>query len=374
MFITSASPEDVLRWFKNADHGQEVLCLLLANESSLAASTSKDGSGLLSLIKNYSKTNVALGSRIAFLVFHAQAEKMLELPGARSTRKIFFADNLLAPESHVTLPLSEVPVFKDVSEDDFARRMILAEETAESTLQLDASFVELLGIDAQSLPAICTFVRGIDEVAVKSLPAQWTQKEVQEYFHALQAFLDELDATPLPPPMGGIEQAYGHLADLIVSIEANKRKVDKVLLALAKHSSLPESEQRLVDGFIKEQSGTTEALQALFSQLPSIDFSLASQESRRLKCLRLAESIDSALELLRAYHVDRFNETEELQLERIERRQAQLSEFVHKLAAKRTRTTLGAPRALPAGFWTVLGRAKDILDITKTLSELLKPS
>lgn len=373
MFITSASPEDVLRWFKNADHGQEVLCLLLANESSVAASTSKDGSGLLSLIKNYSRTNVALGSRIAFLVFHAQAEKMLELPGARSTRKIFFADNLLAPESHVTLPLSEVPVFKDVSEDDFARRMILAEETAESTLQLDASFVELLGIDAQSLPAICTFVRGIDDVAVKSLPAQWTQKEVQEYFHALQAFLDVLDATPLPPPMGGIEQAYGHLADLIVSIEANKRKIDKVLLALAKHSSLPDSEQRLVDGFIKELSGTTEALHALFSQLPSIDFSLASQESRRLKCLRLAESIDSALELLRAYHVDRFNETEELQLERIERRQAQLSEFVHKLAAKRTRTTLGAPRALPAGFWTALGRAKDILDITKTLSELLKP-
>ncbi|WRH90591.1 hypothetical protein RCC30_17840 [Pseudomonas fluorescens] len=209
MFITSASPEDVLRWFKNADHGQEVLCLLLANESSVAASTSKDGSGLLSLIKNYSRTNVALGSRIAFLVFHAQAEKMLELPGARSTRKIFFADNLLAPESHVTLPLSEVPVFKDVSEDDFARRMILAEETAESTLQLDASFVELLGIDAQSLPAICTFVRGIDDVAVKSLPAQWTQKEVQEYFHALQAFLDVLDATPLPPPMGVSNRLMG---------------------------------------------------------------------------------------------------------------------------------------------------------------------
>lgn len=377
MFITSAGPEDVLRWFHNADHGQEVLCLLLAKENSLANVFSQDEKqtrgGLLSLIRNYSNTNVALGSRIAFLVFHAQTGKMLELPGARNTRKIFFADDLMRPEGDVTVPLSDVPVFTDVSADSFARRMILAEETTESTLQLDASFVELLGIQARCLPAICTFVRGIEDVAVKSLPVQWTENDVEQYFHELQEFLTALDAAPLPPPMGGIEQAYGHLKDLITSIEASKKKLDKVLQALAKKAGLMGAEQALVDRFTKQENGTSEALQNLFARLPSIDFSLATQKERRDKCLRLAESIDDALELLHGYHVDRFNETEDVQTERIAKRQAELLAFVKRLSGAHAHTSLGAPRALPSGFWTVLDRANKLSDLTKNLSEWLKP-
>ncbi|MEN5315334.1 hypothetical protein [Pseudomonas koreensis] len=377
MFITSAGPEDVLRWFKNADHGQEVLCLLLTKEASLADVYSQEEKqsrgGLLSLIRNYSRTNVALGSRIAFLVFHAQTSKMLELPGARNTRKVFFADDLMRPEGDVTVPLSEVPVFKDVSADSFARRMVLAQETTESTLQLDASFVELLGLEARCLPAICTFVQGIEDVAIKSLPTQWTEKDVEDYFHELQAFLQALDAAPPPPPMGGIEQAYGHLKDLITSIDASKNKLDTVLQALAKKAGLTGPEQRLVERFINQENGTSEALQDLFVRLPSIDFSLATLESRRVKCLRLAGRIDDALGLLRGYHLERFNETEDMQQERIEKRRAELLTFIKKLSGEHAQTSLGAPRALPAGFWTVLDRVNKLSDLTKHLSDLLKP-
>jgi hypothetical protein len=374
MFITSAKPEDVLRWFKNADHGQEILCILLANEDSITNKSENSKSGrLVSLIRNYSRTDVSLGNRIALLVFHAQASRLLELPGARNERKVICAENLLAPQSDITMPLREVPVFKDISEDSFARSIILSNETAESTLRLDAEFVNLLRVDPKTLPAICTFVQGIDDVVIKPLGADWAEKDVQTYFLELQTFLTRLDAAPLPPPLGGALQACGHLSDLITSIDANKKKLDTVLLKMAKKADLEGAELEVLNQFTVEENGTTEAVQSLFTRLQSIDFSVAAFKERQLKCLRLAGRIDSALDVLRTYHVDRLNETEALRKERVEQRRDQVVQFVNKLSATHGNTKLGASRDLPVGFWTALVRAKDLMDIAKHISDFLKP-
>lgn len=374
MFITSASPQDVIFWFKNADHGQEILCFLLANEDSIIDESGDSKSGrLVSLIRNYSSADVSLGDRIALLMFHAQASRLLELTDPIGSRKLISAEDLLASKTNITIPLRDTPLFKDVSEDTFARRILLSNEASESTLRLDAEFIRIFGINPRSLPAICCFIKGVDDVVIKSLKEEWTGKDVRNYFLELQTFLIQLTEIPLPPPMGGAKQAYGHLIDLVSSIEANKKKLNTVMSALAKKAALAGSELQMVNRFIEEENGTTSAVKQLFSRLQSINFLIPTFEERRLKCLRLAGKVDNALDLLHAYHVDRLNESEELWREREDKRREALIKFAKKLSANHKTTDFGISRKVPVGFWTALARAKDLMDIAKHFSDCLKP-
>lgn len=181
MFVTSATPRELVDWFHRDHHGQSVLCVLLAPAQ-------VDQDKLLAIVRDLYETDAILGAEVAFILLHPNAEQIVALAGLGSMPVLRGAHFPQAEQFMRTpRPLRDTGLFIDEStQNDFVRED-MALQSARAMARFVPDFMKLFAVRPHELPALCVLVRGLNESVTVPLPKVWGKADLQELFRQLQA-------------------------------------------------------------------------------------------------------------------------------------------------------------------------------------------
>lgn len=362
MFVSSAAPEDILRWFHHGQHDQRVLCLILA-------SASDDSDHLSSLIKNFNDTDAALGQEVALIIFHPNANKTFELP-ARAGAQLLM--NGVKAAFGIS-PLRDTPLFREVSDDAQHAQIEFSREASRATKKLDLEFMRLFEVLPDQLPAICTMVRGLEKVVIKPLGRDWNSKDIlEQYFGKLHSFIVKLKKIRFPQRRNNIEKLIVDLENKTSSSEAIKKDIDLCLTALSKGLSISHAESQTLFHYLKQHDRSLNGLEQLINSISSFQFTSQSKKQRIEKCFRLAEKWDLIRDELNSYNIDEFALTELERAQYFQLVQIEILDFVTSLSESKLVNGNVFTKFTPERIWEAVARANNVTGILADGWELTK--
>lgn len=289
MIITSATPDQIVQWFHTADHGQELLCIVLG--------TSKDDRRkFTSLIREFFEVDAVLGNRVAFLVLHPKAEKAIGL------HEGFGRFAVLNGEVHT---LRDSQAFRDVSDEGEAYRSQIARECARTMARLVPDFMDLFGVTAAELPAACTLIRGRPEAIIAPLGRDWKDADLRAYLDALGRIANRT-AKVDPINFQSLTAHTALLEDGLRELAAKRKNIGSTLDQLARRHKATDSDRRKLAEFLAAPHLDAMALDSVLSNL---SFAAAERFKKDGQALKLTRLVSRTAELRQQLGEQLLNET-----------------------------------------------------------------
>jgi hypothetical protein len=250
MLISSVTPQELVDWFHmDHRHGQTILCVLVAPAQS-------DQEKLAATIENAYKADAMLGNEVAFLLLHPKTKEAVALGGV-GVIPVLQGTTFSSSRHEDALPraLRDTELFRDVSSEHHFLRQEISKQSARTMARFASEFMDLFGVNADELPALCILVRGLRESVVVPLHENWAQNDLLRLFAQLQKCTSEArDAGEsygffvhsLPKRLRRLEQ----VADELQAKRANVIKLVDALLF--RHKASGSDLQMMADFFASE--------------------------------------------------------------------------------------------------------------------------
>jgi hypothetical protein len=216
MLVSAATPRELAEWFHREDHGQRVLCLVLAPSA-------RDQAKLVTTIEEVCLVDSTIGEDIALLLadpradyrlgFHEEHWKLATLP-ARSFTPV-------SPHQKPVLRLRFASGLTKGSKQAQRRRAIFAQDLALHSARFVPDLLVHFKISPSELPCLFLLVRGIASPAIVSLGKDWSTDSLLTLLNQIRATADSVPDFnhELARLAGDIPAALPRAEDLVRRLE-----------------------------------------------------------------------------------------------------------------------------------------------------------
>lgn len=216
MLVSAATPQELAEWFHREDHGQRVLCLVLAPSA-------RDQAKLAKTVEEVCLVDSTIGEDIALLLadprtdyrlgFHEEHWKLATLP-ARSFTPV-------APHGKPVLPLRFATGLTKGSKQAQRRRAIFAQDLALNSARFVPDLLAHFRISPSELPCMFLLVRSIASPAIVPLGKGWSVDSLMSLLNQIRAIVDSVPdySHELTRLAGDVEAALPRAEDLVRRLE-----------------------------------------------------------------------------------------------------------------------------------------------------------
>lgn len=255
MIVTPLSLRETIEWFELRDRQHEICCFLLTADP-------KDRAILAELVQGRIDADVALGERVAFVLFGGDMSQLSEVDTRQGVRT-FLVGQALQPMAlrRIEDDGLEGPAGLSTAPNRLDERFVkrLADDTAQTTTE----WLALLGLERRSLPALCVLVKGSDPAVIR-LGDTVDTSQVLRVFGRLADIAERIDAA-LELSFEAEDRMDRALA-LSAQIDAEELALKRQLEALChRYKANPEDVQRIAQ-FLTSNTPGAAALDAVLAE------------------------------------------------------------------------------------------------------------
>lgn len=165
MMISFLSPRETIQWFEDVDRQLEIICFMISAEP-------KHRLTLNNIAQNYIDADVALGTKVAFILFGEPENQEFTGVDTEYAGRCFLPGVKLQPNT-LRAHVNEVKV------DNYT-----FDTLTDTTVSAAIAWMEMFGIQRSSLPALCVLVKGSAPVVIH-LGGQFNESIVLKIFGRL---------------------------------------------------------------------------------------------------------------------------------------------------------------------------------------------
>ncbi|MDN8600164.1 hypothetical protein Q0A17_12180 [Citrobacter sp. S2-9] len=162
MMISFLSPRDTIQWFENIDRQLEILCFIISAEPMHRLT-------LNNLTQNYIDSDIALGSKVGFILFGGSDERKVVEVDTQRNGQFYLPGEFLHPNS-----LRYYARENQLTDRQFN---LLTNSTVSAAIE----WMDIFGIQRTSLPALCVLVKGSPPVVI-NLGKEFKESTVRKIF------------------------------------------------------------------------------------------------------------------------------------------------------------------------------------------------
>lgn len=255
MLVTPLTANETINWFEQQDRQHEILCFMVTADP-------RHRGILRELAQNYIDSDIALGSKVAFILFgDDNVNRYPEVDFSHGTR-MFLPGAALQPgalHSYVEGSyFGRGESSRETQSRHFGLESYQVDLLATETAKVSAEWMKALGLKRSALPALCVFVKGSDP-AIISLGDALDASKVLKLFGRL-ADIAERDCEKALGVTFDAEARMSRALRLGKEIELLERSFEQHMEAMCNRFKATPEERALIADFLSRKAYSDEAL------------------------------------------------------------------------------------------------------------------
>jgi hypothetical protein len=253
MILSCATPLQIIEWFQSGQSKADVLCILLAPSS-------EDRQRVRQLAQDFFRFDALMRERIHFVLSYPGAQSPLSIRDEQGAVAVFPGESLYRPVRGTYAELSGF--YESQAIDLIATQMAL----------FVPEFMNILGVEPESLPALCVLVQGQAQIKVIKMDARWNTDDVHSWLLKLAkiAYRPESErhnVVSLNQALVRTRNVICQTADIERAIEARRMKLQDSFQYFASRVRFNDEDKLLIARFLNAGSLCLDSFENMISTL-----------------------------------------------------------------------------------------------------------